>query len=196
MRLDLDSLLEIEVQEDAGQEFYWTSKRRRFVNAFVTHEGDLEAAAREAGFRVGADGTSEHVESLLTLPPIIRAIQAAARMHLQVSGETEFTILQRLVNIAQGNIYDYFDPHFQLKPPEELSDLQKLRVKRLSIKQTRYGQEELIELHDPLTANDRLAKYLGLDLDKEALTPEEFASRVLAAQAAMRDANALEKDDE
>lgn len=185
----LDSLRVADVKDDS---FYWTAKRKRLVLAFVANEGDTAKAAKEAGYV-----DEKHVETLLQHPAMVEAIREEAGVYLDVAGENEFTILQRLVNIARGNIYDYFDPNSpgtpSLRPFDELTPAQKLRVKRLQIKPTKFGTEEVIELHDPVAANDKLAKYLGLDKDGDQLAPEEFAARVMAAMEAMKQADALDR---
>lgn len=113
-----------------------------------------------------------------------------------VASETEITILARLINIARGNIYDYFEDTrsagvgFNMRASSQLTDEQKRRVKKLSSKSTQWGYDNTVEIYDAVSATEKLARYLGMDLSGEqgALSPEEFARRAAIAAEAARNA--------
>lgn len=74
--------------------------------------------------------------------------------------------MARWTNWVKSNIYDYFkmdeDKVFVLRDPEDLTEEQQLRVKKISTTVNQYGQNISVELHDVSKAQDRIGEILGL----------------------------------
>lgn len=179
------------VVDKQHHQFVWTQKRKQILAAFITYEGNIERVSSDLGVPLG------EIRTLLQRETFRKAIREHAERQMEIAGESDVTILARLVNISKGNIYDYFRlgpggvP--QLKKMDELTNAEKLRVRKLHIKPTQYGYEEIIELHDAQAANEKLLKYLGYDRGDGQLTPEEFAARAMLAVTAMMRSEALER---
>ena len=153
--------------------FIWTVPRQVFVRLYVA-TGDVGIAARDSKLPEGDDP-----EALLEDESIKDAI---AQLHgdvLRRIWETTDTVTARYSNIAEGNVMDYMTlgdkdqaghvraGNIKLKDMERMPRHMQQRIKKLKVSAVGDNTNFEIELHDPMKANDMLAKLLGLDGDKD-----------------------------
>ncbi|MHC4857948.1 MAG: terminase small subunit [Planctomycetota bacterium] len=159
MTQDVQEELGVPVANEPG--FRWTLKKQKFVYHYVRNGGLVAKACKEAGYADRASGSE-----LLTKPTIRDAIQRELLACLQKEGENSETIMARWSNWIKANIYDYFKMDEEgillLRPKEELTEDQQLRVKKITASINQYGQNISVELHDVSKAQDRMAEILGL----------------------------------
>lgn len=156
-----------------------THKQRVFVDAYLSHDLDATAAAREAGFleheaaRVG--------RSMLRKPVIQHAVELA----LQYYSETQKLRFERLVEelriIALTNPVDLIDPiNVVLRPDLDPETDPRFRaIKRIKKTYSKYGENIEYEFHDKLSAVDKLLKILAPRLaDPDDLTKQNGPTNV------------------
>jgi len=165
--------------------FVWTVPRQNFVKLYVA-TGDAKSAARDAKLP-DDDKTSELLEHV--------SVKAAiAELHEQVLRrihESEDTVLSRYSNIAEGNLLDYIDfgdldhrgrvvmGNIKPKDIRMMPRHMQQRVKKFKISHTNDNTNFEIELHDPMRANEQLAKLLGLDGTEQG-SSADFAEQVFS----------------
>lgn len=166
---------DLSVQIQNGSGVRWNIRMKKFVYHAARTGGDFRKAAKEAGY---AD--PEYGYQLWQKPEIRQAIEQELLACLQKLDENSETIIARWSNWLRGNVYDYFkmdqDGVLVLRDPQELTDAQKSRVKKISASVNQYGQNVTVELHDQSKAQDRLAEILGLiNSQHQSNTPQETA---------------------
>ena len=156
----------------------WTVKKRKFVYHAARNGGDFRKAAKDAGYK-----QEEYGYELWKKPEVRREIEKELLACLQKEGENSETIMARWANWLNANVYDYFkmdqDGILSLRDPSELTDDQKLRVKKITTSVNQYGQNVSVELHDISKAQDRIAEILGLiNSQSISTTPQETAEAI------------------
>jgi len=187
-----DTIEELGVPVSSEPGFRWTLKKQKFCYHYVRNGGMVEKACKEAGY---ADRASGH--ALLQKKTIQDRIQAELLACLQKDGENSETIMARWSNWIRANIYDYFkmdqDGVLVLRDPEELSEEQQLRVKKISATVNQYGQNISVELHDVSKAQDRMAEILGLINSQTPVgTPQDTAQAIRDLIGKMHDSRFTE----
>lgn len=165
----------------------WTVKKRKFCYHAARNGGDFRKAAKDAGYK-----QEEYGYELWKKPEIRREIEKELLACLQKEGENSETIIARWSNWINANIYDYFkmdqDGIFTLRDPKDLTEEQKLRVKKITTSVNQYGQNVSVELHDAAKAQDRLAEILGLINSQNVSTnPAETAEAIRDLIGQMQD---------
>lgn len=142
-----------------------THRQRVFVDAYLSHDFDATAAAREAGFN--EDEAVRVGKGMLRK----KVIQQAIRYALQYYTETQRLRFDRLVDelkiVALTNITDVIDPATAVARDLPDDDPRWAAVKKISIRDTKYGQVITYEMHDKLGAIDKLLKLLSPDSSKD-----------------------------
>lgn len=165
--------------------FVWTVPRTTFVRLYVA-TGDARTSARDAKLPKDDDP-----EELLAHESVRAAVQSLHEQVLRRIHETEDTVLSRYSNWAEGNLVDYID-FGDLGPggrvlmhnvkPRDFRNMPRhmqQRVKKFKITHTAQDNTNFeIELHDPIKANDMLARILGLDKEASAQDPKEVADAI------------------
>lgn len=186
---------EMSVQIQNGSQVRWTVRMKKFVYHAARNGGDFRKAASDAGY---AD--PEYGYTLWQKPEIRTAIEKELLSCLQKLDENSETIIARWSNWLAGNVFDYFkmdqDGILVLRDPNELSDEQKARVKKISTTVNQYGQNISVELHDQSKAQDRLAEILGLiNSQHQSSTPEETAQAIRSLVGEMQKVSAGHDDE-
>lgn len=137
-----------------------TYKERLFVEAYLGEAaGNATKAARQAGY---AAATNQALRQLARELLTKLHIRAAIDARLDSAALTSSEILARLSDHASASLEDFIkvtkDGRFtvDLKQAKQCGKLHTLK----KLKEGQHGIE--IELHDPLNALDKLAKYRGL----------------------------------
>ena len=206
-------------ESEAG--FRWTLQKRRFVHA-IARNGNATAAAMEAGYAPTTAG--QHGARLVKLVTIRNAVAKELNKLLIAADVSEEWIISRWKQIADANIYDYFEvineavtvvdpaadqsaanpptvarvvPRLVAKNPDELTEEQKLAVKKINIKNTVHGQDVTLELEPRMRALELLAEVTGTiksgDSATGHLTAEEQAQLLRDTMAAMDRADSGEE---
>ena len=144
-----------------------TYKQRLFVEAYLGKaNGNAVEAARIAGYR------TPHPEGVRLLRNA--TIKAAVEARLDQAAMPANEVLARLSEIASGSLEHFFDVTVLGSWEINLTKAKKRDKLRLlkKMKTTKEGPE--IEIHDPVGALDKLAKFHGLyklPLSADSLDP-------------------------
>lgn len=182
-----------------GNGFVWTVPRQNFVKLYVA-TGDAKAAARDAKLPEEDDP-----KTLLKDPSIVAAIDELHAQVLRRIHESQDTVLSRYSNLAEANIFDYVEAgdldhdgyvrlgNVKLRDWRKMPRHMQQRVKKFKVHTTGNAAGNTtnfeIELHDPMKANDMLAKILGLGGGEDG-TASDFAE---AIHAFLKEANELDE---
>jgi hypothetical protein len=142
-----------------------------FLKDYMTH-GEIERAADTANISVS------QAKGFLRRKAVkerLAAMQSDAERRAFV---TEAEIVARWANVADGNVFDYLDLPESSRPGRvdvgniRLRDVGKMprhmqqRVKSFKVRRTENAHGITvnfeIDIHDPMTANQKLAEYLGI----------------------------------
>lgn len=168
--------------------------------AFVYHlarTGRVRKAAEMAGY---SPNTAEVRGSNLLAEQIVQdALAEEIRRVCKAEGVSEEAVIARAASWAEANMADYFHGDWNaLKAPEELTEEQQKRIKKVKVTQGEYGATIDLELHDAMKANTELAKYLGmLDKHDESDMPslEKMAEDLRHTLSAMDEVEGVETID-
>jgi hypothetical protein len=160
-----------------------TGKQRKFVDTYLGRaNGNASEAARIAGY--GSPGEAGY--AALKNTQVRAAIDAALAADAMTAKET----LWRLTRIARGDIGDFISLDAKGSPTVNLKAARRAGKLGLvkAVRQTKHGV--WIELHDPLAALDKLARYHRLceAQEPEAVNVFEAAMERLRARRAEREA--------
>lgn len=148
-----------------------TERQRRFAYQVIATGDKMKAAEF-----VGIDEAT--ADDWLKNAAVLAAIDHDTRAAVAVAGETRETILARLINIANGDLTEYFVPGSgwqQLKDLDELTPEQRKRIKK--VEWTQHGPR--IELHDPVRVTIQIAEMTGYFTSvAEDEKPEDLASKL------------------
>jgi phage terminase small subunit len=134
-------------------------RQRLFVEAYL---GEANGNATEAARIAGIPSPRQQGQRLLSNV----VIQAAISRRVASAAMSANEVLARFSDLASGNLGEFIDIigkgqfSTNLRRPKRAGRLHVLK----KLKQTEHGVE--IEIHDPLAALDKLAKYHGLYNDK------------------------------
>lgn len=168
-----------------------TYKQRLFVEAYLGEaNGNATEAAKRAGYRCPA----KIGHTLPAIPSIRSLIDRRVTSAAMPANE----LLARLSEIATGSLGEFMTIDEYGKESLDLKKAKKAQKLGL-LKKLKWGQHgPEIEIHDPLTAMEKLGRYHGLFKDKpdvkqegaEELGPEKalFLARVIAKAEAEFDA--------
>lgn len=134
-----------------------TNKQQAFVDAYLRCLNATEAA-REASYA----HPNKQGPRLLVNVGIARAIAAAMAERAMSANE----VLDRLAAQARGSFEDFLDEENSLDLAKARQDGKLGLIKKLTVRQTRYGTETAIELHDQQGALHLLGKAHGLFTDR------------------------------
>lgn len=149
----------------------WTRERLTFARLYVAGV-DPSSAARDAKLP-----ESEDVDELIKHPGFVVVCQRIHEYVLQKAAESEDSVIARLANWAQADVYDFFtwregiEPgtmaELRLKDVSNMPKFMRQRVKSIESKTTVNAAGERttnykLEVHDAMRANIELAKLLGI----------------------------------
>jgi len=182
--------------------FVWTVPRQIFVKLFVA-TGDPRSAARDS--KLPADDDPEALLEETSVQEAIRTLHAEVlrRVH-----ETEDTIIARYSNIAESSVFDYIDAgstdannnivlaNVRPKDWRRMPRHMQQRVKKFKISENQHAINFEIECHDPMKANDALARILGLGGDDGGNNPKDVADAIAAflSEASQLDDHYIDPD--
>ena len=143
-------------------------RQRRFIEEYLVDLNATQAAIR-AGY--SSNTAKSQGQRLLTHVDIQAEIKQA------MDGRSERTkieadeVLKRIWNIANANMRDYITwgpGGVKLKSVDELTEDQTAAVAEVSETITEHGGTKRIRLHDKMAALDKVAKHLGMYLDRRS----------------------------
>lgn len=181
--------------------FQWTVKRRRFVY-LLARTGDQGQSALDAGYSCANDASR-----LLKYATIQTALQREVLHLITAEGVSQESIISKWATWSDADIFDYFqveevtrmvpDPESDpnLEKPEyivkkekrltlrdftELSEAQRKSVKKISTRDSGFGQNVIIELEDRQRPLDRLAEFFGMIKGDNVTqdTPQDTARQI------------------
>lgn len=163
----------VSVPDPVHPDFRWTIKRRDFVYHMARH-GIARQAAREAGL---AEKSSE---PLMKHQAIRDAIQMECARGLAVVSESENSVIARWAEWANGNIADFLQDDWTVRPLNEIPDEKRRCIRKVKVTRNAHGVSTEIELHDQAKANSDLANMMGLlhKGESDTLPPEETAKQL------------------
>lgn len=163
----------VSVPDTVYPEFRWTIKRQEFVYHMARH-GIARQAAREAGL------FEKSSEALMKEQAIRDAIQVEVARGLAVVSENENSVIARWAEWANGNIADFLQDDWTVRPLNEIPAEKRRCIKKVKVTRNAAGISTEIELHDQAKANSDLANMMGLlhKGESDTLPPEETAKQL------------------
>lgn len=163
----------VSVPDTVYPEFRWTIKRQEFVYHMARH-GIARQAARESGL------TEKTSEVLMKHQAIRDAIQVEVARGLAVVSESENSVIARWAEWANGNIADFLNNDWTVRPLDEIPAEKRRCIRKVKITRNAHGVSTEIELHDQAKANTDLANMMGLlhKGETDTLPPEETAKQL------------------
>ena len=149
-----------------------TPKQQRFVEEYLV---DLNAT--QAAMRAGYSKKTAHAvgHENLRKPEIEAAIAEAMQARSERTEVTIDKVVQELALIAFANADDFFDwgpDGITVKSKADLTRGQRAVVAEVSETITEHGGTVRVKLGDKLAALDKLARHLGMFVDKHEVTVE------------------------
>lgn len=144
-----------------------TGKQRLFVDAYI---GECNCNATESAIKAGYPARAAYAMGAENLrKPQIRAVIDERMRELTMPPEE---ILSRLTDHARGNLIDIVDKETGRLPStlKGLTRQQAALIKKHSVKETKFGENVSVEIHDPQAALLALAKRYELFPDRLDVT--------------------------
>ena len=135
-----------------------THKQRRFVGALFANGFDIAQAALEADPTIQDERTARRIGNRwYALSAVKEAIEGVHTFY-QESTKVRFDdLVDELRAIAFSSIADHVEPDGEPKLFDETSSNVRA-IKSIRRRQTKYGEDTTIEMHDKLSAIDKLLK--------------------------------------
>lgn len=157
-----------------------TLKQQNFVYAFIECGSPSEAYKRAyAADKMRPNAIAVEAQKIMKNPEILSAIEAAQAGHRKRHEVTVDRLVQELANIAFANPKDYFKwgpDGVEIKDSDELTEQQAAVIQEVYSRPSPSGTSTRIRLSDKQGAMEKLAKHLGMFIDrKEIGGPGAFA---------------------
>ena len=131
--------------------------------------GDAKEAALRSGLTNDPDRASYYASKMLKAPHIQAALTQAAQEQVAAMEVTGERIMREYASIAFSRIDDFVqvdeagERTFRIRDPSSVEPFKMAAVKKITERSTPQGLESSLEMHNKLSALDKLAKILGLD---------------------------------
>lgn len=138
-----------------------TLKQERWARAYIEH-GNASRAAREAGYSGSETTLSAMGLENLEKPRLMERVEELKRQQELRSGVDPDRVVNELALMAFSDIADYVSwdgEKVSVKPQTEIPKRLTRAIKKLTVKAD--GQV-IIELHDKVTAIDKLMRHFGM----------------------------------